>query len=39
MKCLRDPESFRAYDRDWRPTLVSEQRGFGLTDLLEHAVR
>jgi hypothetical protein len=34
----RDSESFRAYDRDWRPTLAGEhERGFGLTDLLENA--
>jgi hypothetical protein len=27
------------HDRDWRPTLAGEhERGFGLTDLLEHAV-
>jgi hypothetical protein len=34
----RDSESFRASDRDWRPTLAGEhERGFGLTDLLENA--
>jgi hypothetical protein len=34
----RDSESFRAYDRDWRPTLAGEhERVFGLTDLLENA--
>jgi hypothetical protein len=31
----RDPESFRANEPDWRPTLPGEhEQGFGLTDLL-----
>ena len=31
----RDPESWRASDPDWRPTLAGEhERGFGLADLL-----
>jgi hypothetical protein len=31
----RDPESWRANDPGWRPTLPGvHKRGFGLTDLL-----